>query len=148
MPEQICNDGAAAAGHTCCHGGWCHPEPESSLKISKRAGSHFRETSRGIVLVATRVAGHAPQFPPIEFLHGDQQPEEAELGPTGCLYTYSIVHPGKDQAPYGLAMVDFETDVRAFGRLLFQGQPPSIGSRVRVVPWALADGTADYAFQE
>jgi uncharacterized OB-fold protein len=99
-------------------------------------------------LVATQIAGHPPQFPPIEFLHGDQRAEELELGPNGVLYSYSVVHPGKDKAPYGLAMVDFEPGVRAFGRLLFDGRPPAIGAALRVVPYALPDGTADYAFQE
>ncbi|WP_382327514.1 hypothetical protein ACFJGX_00395 [Hydrogenophaga sp. UC242_50] len=45
-------------------------------------------------------------------------------------------------------MVDFEPGVRAFGRLLFDAEPPAIGSRVRVVPFSLPDGTPDYAFQE
>lgn len=101
-----------------------------------------------MVLVATRVAGQAPQFPPIVFLHGDERAEEIELGPTGRLYSYTVVHPGKDKAPYGLAMVDFEPDVRAFGRLLFDGQPPAVGGALRVVPFSLPDGTPDYAFHE
>jgi hypothetical protein len=121
---------------------------ESILKISKRAGPHFRQGPGGMVLVATRVAGQPPQFPPIEYLHGEPPCEEIELGPTGTLYSYTVVHAAKDKAPYGLAMVDFEPGVRAFGRLLYGEQPPAIGAAVRVVPHALADGTADYAFQE
>ena len=124
------------------------PSLETSLKISKRTEPHFRETSGGMVLVGTRIPGHPPQFPPLEFLHGDQLAEDVEIGPAGSLYSYSIVHAGKDKAPYGLAMVDFEPGVRAFGRLLFDKQPPPIGSRLRVVPFALPDGTPDYAFQE
>lgn len=118
------------------------------MKIIKRAGSHFRETTGGMVLIATQVAGHPPQFPPIEFTHSEQKLEEVELGPTGSLYSFTIVHPGKDKPPYGLAMVDFEPGVRAFGRLVFDAQPPALETRLRVVPFALPDGTPDYAFQE
>jgi len=118
------------------------------LKIIKRTESHFRETKADMVLIATQVAGQPAQFPPIEFVHEEQQIQEIELGPTGTLYSFTVVHPGKDKEPYGLAMVDFEPGVRAFGRLLFGAQPPSIESRLRVVPFALPDGTPDYAFQE
>jgi uncharacterized OB-fold protein len=118
------------------------------MKISKRTEPHFRETPNGMVLVATQLPGQPAQFPPVAFVHGDQRPEEIELGPTGCLYSYTIVHASKDKPPYGLAMVDFEPNVRAFGRLLFDAEPPAIGSRLRVVPATLPDGTPDYAFQE
>jgi uncharacterized OB-fold protein len=118
------------------------------MKISKRTEPHFRETPNGMVLVATQLPGQPAQFPPVAFVHGDQQVEEIELGPTGCLYSYSIIHASKDKPPYGLAMVDFEPNVRAFGRLLFDGKPPAIGSRLRVVPFTLPDGIPDYAFQE
>jgi uncharacterized protein len=118
------------------------------LKISKRRASHFRESPRGMVLVATQTAGQPAQFPPVEFTHGEQTPDEIELGPTGTLYTYTIVHAGKDKPPYALAMVDFQSGVRAFGRLLFEGTPPAIDTALRVVPFVLADGTPDYAFQE
>jgi uncharacterized protein len=118
------------------------------LKIIKRTEPHFRETTAGMVLVATQVAGQPAQFPPIEFVHDEQEIEEVELGPTGTLYSVTVVHPGKDKPPYGLAMVDFEPGVRAFGRLLFDAAPPAIESRLRVVPFALPDGTPDYAFQE
>lgn len=118
------------------------------MKIIKRTEPHFREKTGGMVLVATRVAGQPAQFPPIEFVHDDQQVEEIELGPTGSLYSFTIVHPGKERSPYGLAMVDFESGVRVFGRLLLDARPPAIGSRLRVVSFALPDGTPDYAFQE
>lgn len=100
-----------------------------------------------MVLVGTRVGSQAPQFPPTEYLLDDQQATDIVLGPTGRLYSCTIVHPGKDKTPYGLAMVDFG-DVRAFGRLLFDGKPPAIDSIVRVVPFTLPDGAPDYAFQE
>jgi acyl-CoA-associated DUF35 OB-fold domain-containing protein len=145
--QQNSNDAPGARRHTSALR-W-HPAPlkETPLKISQRTQPCFRDSPRGMVLVATRTAGHDPQFPPVEFLHGGEQAEEVELGPTGRLYSYSIVHAGKDQAPYGLAMVDFEPGVRAFGRLLFQGRPPAIDSTLRIVPFAMPDGTPDYAFQ-
>jgi len=118
------------------------------LKIIHRTESPFRDARGGMVLVATQVAGQPAQFPPIEFTHNDQKVEVVELGPTGSLYSFTIVHPGRDKPPYGLAMVDFEPGVRAFGRLLYDAEPPAIGARVRVVPFALPDGTPDYAFQE
>lgn len=118
------------------------------MKIIKRTGSHFREAAGGMVLIAAQVAGQPSQFPPVEFVHNDQPVEDIELGPTGSLYSYTVVHPGKDKPPYGLAMVDFAPGVRAFGRLLFDTVPPAIGSHLRVVPFALPDGTPDYAFQE
>ena len=63
------------------------------------------------------------------------------------LYTYTIVHPGRNSGPYALAMVDFEPNVRAFGRLILDGgNTPKIGSAVRVVPFDMAGGTVDYAF--
>lgn len=101
-----------------------------------------------MVLVAGHVAGQPLQFPPVEFVHNDQRVTDVELGPTGSLYSFTVVHPGKDKPPYGLAMVDFEPGVRAFGRLLFDAEPPAIGSRLRVVPFTLPDGMPDYAFQE
>ncbi len=102
-----------------------------------------------MVLVATRTASHPqPQFPPLEFVHNDEPVEEVTIGPKGTLYTYTVVHPGKDKTPYALAMVDFELNVRAFGRLILDaGKAPKIGSTVRVVPFDMADGTADYAFE-
>lgn len=136
-------------GGLCCHIATAHATRiGETLKIIKRTQSHFRETTGGMVLIATQAAAQPPQFPPIEFVHNDQQIEEVELGPTGYLYSLTVVHPGKNKSPYGLAMVDFESGVRAFGRLLFDVHPPTIGSRLRVVPFALQDGTPDYAFQE
>lgn len=123
-------------------------KPENILKISKRTEPHFRDTPAGMVLVATQITGQPAQFPPVEFLQDDQRAEEIELGPNGRLYSYTIVHASKDKPPYGLAMVDFEPNVRAFGRLLFDKTPPEIGSLLRIVPFALPDGTPDYAFQE
>lgn len=123
-------------------------EQETILNIIKRTQSHFRQTTGGMVLIATQAAAQLPQFPPIAFVHNEQQIEEIELGPIGSLYSFTVVHPGKEKLPYGLAMVDFEPGVRAFGRLLFDGQPPAIGSLLRVVPFALQDGSSDYAFQE
>jgi uncharacterized protein len=133
---------------TSCRSGQFHTNRRYLLKIIKRTESPFRDTPGGMVLVATRVASQPPQFPPIEFVHDDQKVEEIELGPTGSLYSFTIVHPGKEKQPYGLAMVDFAPGVRAFGRLLFDNQPPAIASRLRVVPFTLPDGTPDYAFQE
>lgn len=117
------------------------------LKISKRTGVHFRESKGSMVLVATSVNGQSLQFPPVEYLHGDDQAVDIDLGPVGRLYSYTVVHPGKEKAPYALAMVDFEPGVRAFGRLLLNGRVPALDSAVRVVPFTLADGNADYAFE-
>lgn len=117
------------------------------MKISKRAGVHFRESEGAMVLVATSVNGRPAQFPPIEYLHGDDRSQDVELGPSGRLYSFTVVHAGKDKAPYALAMVDFEPGVRAFGRLLLDGRAPALDSEVRVVRFALADGSPDYAFE-
>lgn len=100
-----------------------------------------------MVLVATAVNRQPAQFPPVEYLHGDDRSQDVEFGPSGRLYSYTVVHPGKDKAPYALAMVDFEPGVRAFGRLIFDGQAPALDREVRVVPFALADGSPDYAFE-
>ena len=117
------------------------------MKLTKRTESHLSETPDGLVLVATRQAGMAElQFPPSEFFHGNAKPEEVTIGPVGQLYTYTIVHAGKDKPPYGLAMVDFTPGVRVFGRLLQEQGQPVIGGDVRIVPFALPDGTPDYAF--
>jgi uncharacterized OB-fold protein len=117
------------------------------LNIIKRAGPHFLESETCMVLVGTRLESQPAQFPPTEYLLDDQQATDVVLGPTGRLYSCTIVHPGKDKAPYGLAMVDFG-EVRAFGRLLFDGKPPALDSLVRVVSFTLPGGTPDYAFQE
>lgn len=119
------------------------------MKLKRRANAHFRQTDAGMLLIATRTAQHPQlQFPPLEFVHDDAPVEEVAIGPQGTLYTYTVVHPGKDSKPYALAMVDFEPHVRAFGRLVLDGaNAPKIGSAVRVVPFAMADGIADYAFE-
>lgn len=118
------------------------------MRLKQRTGSHFQSAADGLQLIATRRAGDAPlQFPPQPFVHGDQTVEEVPIGPQGVLYTYSVVHPGRDKAPYGLAMVDFAPGVRAFGRLLLNdGADLRPGATVRVVPFDLPDGEADYAF--
>ncbi len=122
------------------------------MHLKKRSAPYLRQTADGMVLMAARARDGAElQFPPPEFIHG--QPDTAALadvaiGPLGLLYTYSIVHPGRDKQPYGLAMVDFEPGVRAFGRLLYEsGHEPALGTQVKVVPFALQDGTPDYAFE-
>ena len=119
------------------------------MKLAKRTESHFRDTPEGMVLVANRSApGAELQFPPSEFIHGDAVPQEVVIGPVGALYTYSIVHVARDSGPYGRARVDFEPGVRVFGRMLYTpGQEPALGSAMKVVPFTLPDGVADYAFQ-
>jgi uncharacterized OB-fold protein len=118
------------------------------MRLTQRTESHFRETPDGMLLLATRPAGGAPpQFPPLEFMHGDAVVEALPIGPVGVLYTYSIVHLGRDKPPYGLAMVDFEPGVRVFGPLCFEpGQEPALGAAMKIVPHTLPDGQADYAF--
>ena len=119
------------------------------MRLKQRTGSHFQSAADGLQLIATRGASDAPlQFPPQFFIHGDQAVEEVPIGPQGVLYTYSVVHPGRDKATYGLAMVDFAPGVRAFGRLLLNGGTElRLGASVRVVPFELPDGDADYAFE-
>lgn len=119
------------------------------MKLSKRTEAHFRMTENGMLLIATRTARHPQlQFPPLEYVHGGETIEEVPIGPFGQLYTYTVVHPGKDSAPYALAMVDFEPGVRAFGRLICKdGETPAINSTMRVIPSELPDGSPDYAFE-
>lgn len=119
------------------------------MKLSKRTEAHFRTTENGMLLIATRTASHPQlQFPPLEFIHGDEPVEQVPIGPFGQLYTYTVVHPGKDSEPYALAMVDFEPGVRAFGRLIRKdGMAPTINSTMRIVPAELPDGSPDYAFE-
>ena len=119
------------------------------MKLKRRANAHFRQTEAGMVLVATRTALHPQlQFPPLEFVHDEEPVEEVAIGPQGTLYTYTVLHPVKDSKPYALAMAGFEPNVRAFGRLNLDGATaPKIGSTVRIVPFDMADGTADYAFE-
>ncbi len=119
------------------------------MRLKQRTGSHFQNGPDGLQLIATRGPSDSSlQFPPQSFVHGDEVVEEVPIGPLGVLYTYSVVHPGRDKAPYGLAMVDFEPGVRAFGRLLLkEGRELQPGAAVRVVPSNLPDGEADYAFE-
>lgn len=119
------------------------------MRLKQRIGPHFQSGPDGFQLIATRGSGDGlVQFPPQSFVHGDQTVEEVAIGPTGVLYTYSVVHPGRDKARYGLAMVDFVPGVRAFGRLLLkEDQELQPGAVVRVVPCDLPDGEADYAFE-
>ena len=119
------------------------------VKLSKRTEPHFRMTGNGMLLIATRTASHPQaQFPPLEYVHGDESVEDVPIGPFGQLYTYTRVHPGKGSEPYALAMVDFEPGVRAFGRLIYKdGKAPAINSTIRIVPGNLPDGSPDYAFE-
>ncbi len=119
------------------------------MRLKQRTGSHLRNGPDGLQLIATRGLGDAPlQFPPQSFVHGNEVVEEVPIGPLGVLYTYSVVHLGRDKAPYGLAMVDFAPGVRVFGRLLLKEGPElQPGVSVRVVPSHLPDGEADYAFE-
>lgn len=119
------------------------------MRPRPRTQKHFEARGHEMVLIATRSSSQPTlRFPPAEFVHGDEEVEEVAIGPLGVLYTYTVVHPGKGVEPYALAMVDFEPGVRAFGRLCGPLQPaPAIDSTVRVVPFALADGTPDYAFE-
>lgn len=119
------------------------------MKLTKRTASHMRDTPEGLCLVASRSPDRRePQFPPLEFIHGGAPQEEVLIGPIGKLYTYTVVHAGRDQPPYGLAMADFAPGVRAFGRLVLDsGIAPDFGCAIRVVPFALPDGSTDYAFR-
>jgi uncharacterized OB-fold protein len=110
---------------------------------------HFRETPEGIRLIATRCLPTQDfVFPPDQFRWGPPGvQEELLLEPEGVLYSFTVVHLGRDKAPYALAMVDFPGGLRVFGPLLFEpGTRPTIGSTVKTVAHALADGTPDYAF--
>jgi len=72
-------------------------------------------------------------------------PEPAEtrpLSPDGRLYTYTIIHPGRDAEPYTICFVDFPEGVRVFGRLdIPTAQRPALGMAVSV---RVVDG--DYHF--
>lgn len=117
------------------------------MQNTQRASSHFRVSEKGMVLIATSDPdGGRLQFPPVAFAHGNT-PVEVEIGPIGRVYTWTVVHPGKDKDPYALAMVDFAPGLRVFGRLLLDdGAKPVVDASVTVVPFTLADGTSDYAF--
>ena len=118
------------------------------MNLSKREGSHLRELDGSLELIGT-VSTRAPhpRFPPADYSLGGIPNEDVVLGSRGILYTYTIVHPGKDRAPYGLAMVDFPGQVRVFGRLLIDPDSQVVLEQpVKVVPWTFPDGTGDYAF--
>ena len=116
------------------------------MKITRYDAGHIRATEDGAVLLGARVDGGAVRFPPPEFLIDGQQAEAVPLSAVGALYTYTTVHPGKAPA-YSLAMVDFDHDLRVFGRLIDGDAAPTIGARVRAVPFQLPNGEADFAFE-
>ena len=118
------------------------------MKLRRRGTAHLRDTAWGMVLVATQSWRRLEvQFPPADYIHDDEEPHNVLIGPVGQLYTCTVVHPGDDRPPYDLAMVDFEPGVRVFGPLLHDEGKPVIGGSVRVVSFALPDGTPDYAFR-
>lgn len=117
------------------------------MQLTPRNRLPYVHSPQGMQLLASRGRRHAqPQFPARAFEVGDEAVEDVLLGPLGRLYSYTVVAAGKAPA-YGLAMVDFEPGVRAFGRLILGASRPVLGAQVQVVPLALPDGTDDYAFQ-
>jgi uncharacterized OB-fold protein len=113
-----------------------------------RTESHLRQTADGLILLGTRTdRGAALQFPPARGAHAGERLVDVPIGPEGTLYTVTTVHPGAGQAPYQLAMVDFEPDIRILGRVVAGAQPASFGAKVRIVPFTLPDGSADFAFE-
>lgn len=120
------------------------------MMITKRSKSHIFQTDDGWTLLANRKNdGVDWQFPPAEFSLSETPYEEIKIGPKGVLYTYSIVHVDRERGPYALAMVDFEPGVRAFGPMVYAvGSEPLLGAAMEVVPYTLADGSVDYAFQQ
>jgi len=119
------------------------------VRLCRRKAAHIRETAWGMVLVATRSPGREElQFPPAEYVHDIEAPQNVLIGPVGRLYAYTVIHSATgDEPPRMVAMVDFEPGVRAFGPLLQGEGPPEIDGDVRVVPYALPDGARDYAFR-
>jgi uncharacterized protein len=124
--EQKSNDHDGLRLDTSCRCGQFHTNRRHLLKIIKRTESPFRDTPGGMVLVATRVASQPPQFPPIEFVHDDQKVEEIELGPTGSLYSFTIVHPARRSSrtawPWSTSRPAF---VRSGDCCLATSRPPS-----------------------
>ena len=118
------------------------------MEITKYLEPHWRDDAGEMVLMGARnPATGAVRFPPPEFLQAGEPAEPVSLGGEGRLYTFTTVHPGKAPA-YSLAMVDFNDDLRIFGRLTWRGDaPPAIGAAVRVIPFTLPDGGPDYAFE-
>ena len=114
-----------------------------------REQPHFRETPDGVRLIATRdSATREFMFPPSQYRRSESSMlEELLIESEGTLYTFSIVHLGRDKAPYALGMVDFASGIRVFGVLLLEkGVRPAIGGRVKTVAHNLPDGTPDFAF--
>lgn len=110
---------------------------------------HFRETAQGLRLIANRADDRSDfAFPPTQFWRSSSvAPQELLLEPEGTLYTFTVVHLGRDRPPYMLGMVDFACGIRVFGPVLAApGARPHIGARVRTVAHPLPDGTPDYAF--
>ncbi|MEY4249674.1 MAG: hypothetical protein RJA87_1307 [Pseudomonadota bacterium] len=119
------------------------------MRITQRTDAYLRESIDGLQLLATRRAGTDEpfQFPPQEYIHGTNEVVELPIGPTGVLYSFTVVHPGRDKQSYALAMVDFAPGLRVFGKLLLASDAQlALGSTVRLVPYQLPDGEPDYAF--
>ncbi|HVR50318.1 MAG TPA: OB-fold domain-containing protein [Pseudorhodoferax sp.] len=118
------------------------------MQLEMRTAAYLKEAPSGMVLIGTQGASDkVAQFPPAAYIHGAHIPADVEIGSSGSIYTYTVVHVGQGKVPYALAMVDFASGVRVFGRLLYSdARPPRIGDAVRVVPHVLDDGLADYAF--
>lgn len=116
------------------------------MEITEYGGGHVSLVEDGAVLLGARVDDGEVRFPPPEFLISGQRAEVVPLSDVGTLYTYTTVYPGKAPA-YSLAMVDFDHDLRVFGRLLDGEVAAVIGARVRAVPFQLPNGEADFAFE-
>jgi uncharacterized OB-fold protein len=118
------------------------------MDFTPRTESHLRQTDEGLVLIGTLSnSGAALQFPPSRGALSGERLTDVPIGPEGTLYAFTTVHPGGGQAPYQLAMIDFTPDIRVFGRIVAGARPPAFGATVRIVPFTLPDGSADYAFE-
>jgi len=85
--------------------------------------------------------GKALQFPPVS-VPLPEPPRVQPLAAEGRLYTYTVIHPGRDADPYTIGFVDFPEGVRVFGRLdIPAGQRPSLG-----MPIAVRAAEDDYRF--
>jgi uncharacterized OB-fold protein len=119
------------------------------MKLRQRTDAYLMDGVNGLQLVATRQAGtdEPLQFPPQEYIHGDSELVEFLIGPNGVLYSYTVVHPGRDKKSYILAMVDFAPGVRVFGRIFPTADAQlELGSTLRLVRSEFPDGDPDYAF--
>lgn len=119
------------------------------MKLRQRTDAYLKEGVEGLQLIATRLAGRDEpfQFPPQEYIHGGAEIVELPIGPTGVLYSYTVVHPGQDKQSYALAMVDFAPGVRVFGQLFPSTDAHlALGSTLRLVRSELPNGDSDYAF--